>query len=126
MTIFAVSFLIAESPLGQMTDGQQCIYGVIAGGRDTYILKAFSERFVFDVLESRKFRLSVKTKQRECPCGVILYPSCWWVMIYTSAWGFQRCSVRQIGRCESLNTWDRAQNWLHVFCVCAFKSIINR
>jgi len=95
---------------------------VIAGGRDTYILKAFSERFGFDVLESRKFRLSVKTKQRECPCGVILYPSCWWAMIYTSAWGFQHCSVRQIGRCESLNTWDRAQNWLHVFlCVCIQK-----
>ena len=34
---------------------------------------------------------------------------------YTSAWGFQRCSVRLLGRCESLQSVDRAQNWLHVF-----------
>ena len=86
--------------------------------------KAFSERFGFDVLESRKFKLSVKNKATGTPLEVLLlYPSTWWAMIYTSAWGFQRCSVRQIGRCESLNTWDRAQNWLHVFRVYAIEPI---
>ena len=46
-------------------------------------------------------------------------------MIYTSAWGFQRCSVRLLGRCESLQSVDRAQNWLHVFSVYAKPETIN-
>ena len=29
--------------------------------------------------------------------------------ILTSAWGFQRCSFRQIGQCESLDTWNERQ-----------------
>ena len=106
LSIFAVSFPNAESPR------------VITGGRDTYILKAFSERFGFDVLESRKFKLSVKSKATGTPLEVLLlYPSTWWAMIYTLAWGFQRCSVRLSGQCESLQDVDRAQNWLHVFRV---------
>ena len=41
---------------------------------DTYIQKAFSERFGFDVLESRKFKLSVKNKATGAPLvGVLRY-----------------------------------------------------
>ena len=91
---------------------------VITGGWGTYILKAFSERFGFDVLESRKFKLSVKIKATGTPLEVsLLYPFGWWAMIYTSAWGFQRCSVRQIGRCESLNTWTGHRTGSTFFCV---------
>ena len=43
----------------------------ITGG-DAYILKAFSERFGFDVLESRKFKLSVKNKATGAPLGGVL------------------------------------------------------
>ena len=46
-----------------------------------------------------------KTKQRERPLGVVSAHIILMCCLYTSAWGFQRCSVRQIGRCESLNTW---------------------
>ena len=46
-------------------------------------------------------------------------------MIYTLAWGFQRCSVQLQGQCESLNTWDWAQNWLHVFRVYAIPETTN-
>jgi len=50
-------------------------FRVITGGLDTYILKAFSERFGFDVLESRKFKLSVKAKAMGTPLGgVIIVP----------------------------------------------------
>ena len=35
--------------------------------------------------------------------------------LHTSAWGFQHCSVGQLGRCESLQSVDRAENWLRVF-----------
>ena len=33
--------------------------------------------------------------------------------ILTLAWGFRRCSFRQIGRCQSLYTWNEWQNRLH-------------
>ena len=36
-------------------------------------------------------------------------------ILYTSAWGFQRCSVGLSGQCRSLQDVDRVQNWLHVF-----------
>ena len=61
-----------------------------------------------------------RTKQRERPLEVyyIMSINDWWYHnTYTSAWGFQRCSFRQIGRCESFYIADLAQNWLHVFCV---------
>ena len=87
--------------------------------------KAFSERFGFDALRtSQPPKLSVKNKATGTPLEVLLlYPSTWWVMIYTLAWGFQRCSVRLTGRCESLQSVDRAQNWLHVFRVYAIEPI---
>ncbi len=49
-----------------------------------------------------------KTKQRERPLEVyyVMTITIDGIIIYTSAWGFQRCSFRQIGRCESLNTWN--------------------
>ena len=33
----------------------------------------------------------------------------------TSAWGFQRCSFRQTGQCESPDTWNEWQDWLHAW-----------
>ena len=33
----------------------------------------------------------------------------------TSAWGFQRCSFRQAGQCESPDTWNEWQDWLHAW-----------
>ena len=35
--------------------------------------------------------------------------------ILTLAWGFRRCSFRQIGQCQSLYTWNGRQNRLHAF-----------
>jgi len=63
------------------------------------LIKAFSGRFGFDVLELRNFKLSVKNKAAGTPHVMIIH-SC----IYHSAWGFQRCSVRLTGQCEGLNT----------------------
>ena len=52
-------------------------FWVITGRWDTYIQKAFSERFGVDVLESRKFKLLVKTKATGTPLrGVIIVPIC--------------------------------------------------
>lgn len=73
----------------------------------TYILKAFSGRFGFNVLESRKFKLSVKNKATRTPLSGVVNtnPLLVGLCIYIP-WGFRCCSViRQIGQCESLNTW---------------------
>ena len=67
-----------------------------------------------------------KTKQRERPLGCLYtariglgvnhHGLAGWY-IYSSAWGFQRCSFRQSGQCEGLYSVERASDWLHVFCV---------
>ena len=84
-------------------------------------LKGVTVRFGFDVLEPGKFKRFVKNKATGTPCGVyihcILNISCncmlWEVVrdcrIYISSWGFRRCSFRQTGQCESLNTWNGHQ-----------------
>ena len=36
---------------------------------------------------------------------------------YTFTWGFHRCSFRQTGQCESLDTWNEQQIGFHVFFV---------
>ena len=94
---------------------------VIAGGLDTYIQRRFLNALGLTSWESRKFKLIVKDKATGTPLrGVVIataYP--WLYTIFTSAWGFQRCSVGQSGQCESLQDVDRAQNWLHVFRVYA-------
>ena len=79
-----MSFPNAESPLGNHRR---------AG---PYILKAFSERFGFDVLESRKFKLSVKNKATGTPLEdvEVMFALNRHSIINTSTWGFQRCSVR--------------------------------
>ena len=106
--IFAESFLNAESPW------------VITGGRDTYIQRRFLNALGLTSWESRKLKLLVKTKATGTPLsGVHCIHQWWWLYNYTSAWGFQRCSVGQAGQYESFQDVDRAQNWLHVpFCVC--------
>ena len=45
------------------------------------------------------------------------------IYIFTSAWGFQRCSFRQSGQCEGLYTVERVTDWLHVFCMCTYTFI---
>lgn len=39
-------------------------------------------------------------------------------VIYSSTWGFQRCSFRQSGQCESLKEWNRATRIGSTFCFC--------
>lgn len=41
--------------------------------------------------------------------------------ITTLAWGFQRCSFRLTGQCESLYCVERVTDWLHVFYIYAEK-----
>ena len=90
--------------------------GVIAWQWGTYILKAFSGRFGFDILRISQIRTERhKPRQRERPWCVIIVPITRWDMVYTSAWGFQRCSVWRTGQCESLQDVDRVQNWLHAW-----------
>ena len=72
-------------------------------GGDIYI-KGVTVRFGFDVLELRNFKRSVKNKATGTPCGVhihcILNISCNRMLqggvraygVYTSSWGFRRCS----------------------------------
>lgn len=37
-------------------------------------------------------------------------------LYYISAWGFQRCSVLGgQGNAKTFTSWNRAQDWLHVF-----------
>jgi len=69
----------------------------------------------------------LKTKQRGRPVGCIYIVSWTFPMavccgevfghigIYTSSWGFRRCSFRQIGQCEGLYDVKRVTSWLHVF-----------
>lgn len=67
---------------------------------DTYIQKAFSERFGFDALRtSQPPKLSVKAKATGTPLGgVFSYAHhIGGTIIFTSAWGFQRCSVGRTG-----------------------------
>ena len=93
--------------------------------RARYIyIKGVTERFGFDVVESRKFKLIVKNKATGTLHGMIICNPHWlflvivisWgCIIYSSAWGFQRCSFRLTGQCESLSIVERASDWLHVF-----------
>ena len=93
-------------------------------GRRIYI-KGVTVRFGFDVSESRKFDCLSKTKQRERLMVVYYIHSILALVfsgvnidvIYTFTWGFHRCSFRQTGQCESLDTWNEQQNWLHVFFI---------
>ena len=72
---------------------------VITLRRDTYILKAFSGRFGFDILRISQIRTNgQKQSNGNAPWRCRLYMSLAlffrvWHYIYTAAWGFQRCSV---------------------------------
>ena len=95
-------FAVAESPLGWKRARYMYIKGV-------------TERFGFDALESRKFKQLVKNKATGTSHGMFIYvpnwslqieDHSWGYCIYSSAWGFRRCSFRQSGQCEGLNTWN--------------------
>ena len=103
-----------KAPKGWKRAGHMCIKGV-------------TERFGFDIVESRKFKQLVKNKATGTSHGMFIYSPHWifaflvivlWVcFIYSSAWGFQRCSFRLTGQCESLTMWNEHQDWLHAFFV---------
>ena len=84
--------------------------------RGTYYIKGVTVRFGFDVLELRKFKQIVKNKATGTPYGMFIYITLLAdilrpikvIIIYSSAWGFRRCSFRQSGQCEGLYTVERA------------------
>ena len=88
-------------------------------------IKGVTERFGFDIVESRKFKQLVKNKATGTSHGMFIYSPHWiftlsgdsplGVFIYSSTWGFQRCSFRLTGQCESLTMWNEHQDWLHAF-----------
>lgn len=113
MSIFAMSLPLLKAPKGWK--------------RARYIyIKGVTERFGFDVVESRKFKLIVKNKATGTLHGMIICNPNWLFLvmvilgciIYSSAWGFQRCSFRQSGQCESLTTWNEHQTGSTFFCMC--------
>ena len=91
-------------------------------GMHTY-LRRFLNALVLTCWNLANSNCLSKTKQRERPLGCItLCPSfIGGTIIYTSSWGFQRCSFRQIGRCESLNTWNEHRTG-STFFVCMGES----
>ena len=75
-----------------------------------------------------QLQLSVKNKATRTSHGMFyIQPSLgiclslaiflWRCFIYSSAWGFQRCSFRQIGAMRRPRYVERASDWLHVFFV---------
>ena len=78
--------------------------------------KGVTVRFGFDVIRISQIQLLVKNKATgNAPSGVYKHRHALWTMvckeleaIYTSVWGFQRCSFRQAGQCESLYDVERA------------------
>ena len=103
-----------------------------AGGMFSYI-KAFTGALVLTIRESRKFTKvcqgqgngnaprDVNAQLALCPVGFILSKAgrhVGYMYILTSAWGFQRCSFRQTGQCESLRIVERATGTASRFFVC--------
>ena len=95
---------------------------------DTYILKAFSGRFGFDALRISQIQTDCQNQSNgnapwRCSINGILYNN---VSSYIHPRGaFSVARFRLSGQCESLQNVDRAQNWLHVFCLYALTLIIT-
>ena len=97
---------IPEAPMG-------------GGWADIYTYKGVTVRFGFDSVRIWQFEQKLsKTKQRERLMRCIIYSPHWLrtimsfvvkrvFYIHTQAWGFRRCSFRQLGRCQSLYTVER-------------------
>ena len=101
-----------------------------AWGRYIYI-KGVTVRFGFDAIRTSQTLRIVKDKATGTPYGMyIIYPCrCMaetpWLAgdcIFTSAWGFQRCSFRQSGQCEGLNSVERAAGLAPRFYMYPWKS----
>ena len=82
------------------------------------MVKGVFVRFGFDAIRISQIQRQVKTKQQRTPHEVYyIQPSLasndlpFVVMsafyILTLAWGFQRCSFRLVGQCESLYSVER-------------------
>ena len=112
--IFATSFRMLKA------------LGVITWRWDTYILKAFSGRFGFDILRISQIRTNgQKQSNGNAPwrCRLYMFLTLFIRVghLYIHRRGaFSVARFDQLGRCESLQNVDRAQDWLHVF-VCMAK-----
>lgn len=86
---------------------------------DTYIIKAFSGRFGFDILRISQIHLFVKNKATGTPLkGVDNTFLCQKGLVFIHQRGaFSVARLDEQGKCESLQNVDRARNWLHVFYV---------
>jgi hypothetical protein len=83
-------------------------------------IEGVSLRFGFDDVRTSQTLKSVRyqsNKERPVWCSIYVFLRVYRVqiIIYTSAWGFRRCSVLTDGQCEGLYIVDRAKDWLHVF-----------
>lgn len=94
----------------------------------TYIHKGVTVRFGFDAIRTSQLpNVCQEQSNGDAPWDVSYIQSLlahsilqWvnrWYYILTSAWGFQRCSFRQTGQCEGLNSVERATDWLRAFCI---------
>ena len=89
-------------------------------------IKAYLNALVLTVRESRKFQSSCQKQSNGNVLWGVLYTAligyeCILAFvtlrvsyIHALTWGFQRCSFRQLGQCESLRIVERATDWLHV------------
>ena len=95
----------------------------------TLYIKGVTVRFGFDVLELRKLKQIVKNKATGTSYGVFICHLLTWFnglsggIIYSSAWGFRRCSFRQSGQCEGLYCVERVTGLAPRFLCLYVKSI---
>lgn len=94
------------------------------GGLIHTLDKGVTVRFGFDDRRTSQLIDKSRTKQRGCPMGCIIYYHRMQAArsvsngddyIFTSAWGFRRCSFRLVGQCEGLSIVERVTDRLHVF-----------
>lgn len=88
-------------------------------------LRRRTVRFGFDALRTSQLPRSVGNQATKDAPGVYYIPTVPHPRvgfagrrpyIFTSAWGFRRCSFRRTGQCEGLQSVERAADRLHVFC----------
>ena len=109
-----------------------------AGGTFSYT-KAFTGALVLTIQESRKFRPTCQKQGNgnapgdvNAQLALCLADFTWrkdgghvgYTYMLTSAWGFQRCSFRQTGQCESLRIVGRATGTAPRFFVCGLNTNI--
>lgn len=117
---------------------QRCCNASLKGydfGIDIYTYKALLTLWFWRSKNLANSLRIVNNKATETPHGMYcIQPSLascdfcrsslkWGYYIFTSTWGFQRCSFRQFGQCESLYCVERVTVWLHAWTSMYFVSI---